>query len=203
MNRMKKILAINGSYREDGITDQAVTAVSEALQALGAEVEHVVLRDVPIEFCRNCRHCMQEPGQQPGECVHHDAMRHVVDRIEHADGYIFAAPTNFSSVTAIFKRFTERLAVYGYWPWGRNAPVFRKKDLPKKPAILISSCAAPGILGRISYGTRRQLKIAAKTVGSDVVGSMFAGLVAGKPDARLPRRAERRARALAAKLVHP
>ena len=35
----------------------------------GADVEHIHLRDYPIEFCRNCRECMQQPGEAPGKCV--------------------------------------------------------------------------------------------------------------------------------------
>ena len=55
MNGTARILAINGSYRDRGITDQAVDHISEELQALGADVEHIRLRDYPIEFCLNCR----------------------------------------------------------------------------------------------------------------------------------------------------
>ena len=39
---MKKILAINGSYRDDGITDQAVNKMLSAAKAFGAEVELIL-----------------------------------------------------------------------------------------------------------------------------------------------------------------
>ena len=52
---MSKILAINGSYRDDGITDQAVNALAQAIRDNGAEVDVVLLREYPIEFCLNCR----------------------------------------------------------------------------------------------------------------------------------------------------
>ena len=54
---MNKILAIDGSYRDDGITDQAINALARAMTDRGAEVEIVLLRDYPIEFCLNCREC--------------------------------------------------------------------------------------------------------------------------------------------------
>ena len=148
MPKVPRILAINGSYRNGGVTDQAVDRMLDRARELGADVEQIHLRDHPIEFCRNCRECMQQPGDDPGKCVLGDGMSEIVARIESADGYILAAPTNFSSVTALFKRFSERLSVYGYWPWGKAAPTFRKAKLPKKPTVLISSCAAPGLLGR-------------------------------------------------------
>jgi multimeric flavodoxin WrbA len=201
MKLKRRILAINGSYRDDGITDQAVATLIENLQALDADVEHVRLRDYPIEFCRNCRECMQQPGESPGHCVHNDGMAEIVQKIEAADGYILAAPTNFYSVTAIFKRFSERLAVYGFWPWGAYAPIFRKAKLQKKPAVIISSCAAPGILGRLTYSTNKNLKTAAQTIGAKVVGSMTTGMISQERKPKLPPRAQRRARALAPRLV--
>lgn len=201
MKGNRRILAINGSYRDGGITDQAVKSVLDDLEASGAEVEHIKLRDYPIEFCRNCRQCMQQPGDAPGQCVHNDGMAGLVQKIEAADAYILAAPTNFSSVTALFKRFAERLAVYGYWPWGKAAPVFRKAKMPKKPALVISSCAAPGLMGRLTYNTNKSLKIAADTIGAKVVGSIVTGLISQESKPDLPARTRRRAKALAPRLA--
>ena len=62
---MNRILAINGSYRDDGITDQTVEALAQAVEAGGAEVEIILLRDYPIGFCLNCRACTQQPGAAP------------------------------------------------------------------------------------------------------------------------------------------
>lgn len=198
---MTKILAINGSYRNDGITDQAVDAMIQALKAAGAEVEIILLRKYPIGFCLNCRECTQRPGVAPGACVQHDGIQELIDKIEQADGYILASPTNFGSVTAIFKRFMERLAVYAYWPWDMNAPQFRKAHVPKKKAVLISSCAAPGILGRWLFGTHKQLKMTAQAIGADTVGTLFMGLIAKETPPRLPAGMQAKAKALAAKLV--
>ena len=196
----KRILAINGSYRRDGITDQAVDRVLAEVGRRGAEVEHIHLRVYPIEFCRNCRECMQQPGDAPGKCVLHDGMAELVDKIEQADGYVLAAPTNFSAVTALFKRFMERLSVYGYWPWGAMAPVYRKAKLSKKPAVIISSCGAPGFLGRLTFGTNQTLKVATRVIGGKIVGRMFTGLVAREQEQELPPRARRKAATLAQKL---
>ena len=198
---MTRILAINGSYRDHGITDQALEAAAEAARAAGAEVETVSLREYPIGFCLNCRECTQEPGTAPGRCVQHDGMQELVDKIEHADNYILASPTNFGSVTAVFKRFMERLVVYAYCPWDRDAPQLRKAKAPKKKALLISSCAAPGIVGRWLYGTQKQLKMTAKTIGADTVGALSIGLIAKEAHPQLSQRAQARAKTLAARLV--
>lgn len=198
---MTRLLAINGSYRDDGITDQAVEAAVLTAQSRGAEVETVLLRDYPIEFCLNCRECTQQPGEAPGLCVQQDAMHDLVNRIELADAYILAAPTNFGSVTAVFKRFMERLVVYAYWPWDMNTPRPRKANSPRKKALLISSCAAPAILGRWIYGSSKQLRKTANVIGADTVGIVFTGLVSKQPHPNLPEKARAKARSLAAKLV--
>lgn len=195
----RRILLINGSYRDDGITDQVVAEMAAAATAAGAEVEQIVLRDRPIEFCLNCRHCTQHPGSEPGQCVHEDGMGDIIAAIEAADAYVLASPTNFYSVTALFKRFLERLTVYAWWPWGRPAPAYRKAA--EKAAVLVSSSAAPGLLGRWAYGTVKQLKLAARAMGARPVGTLFTGLVAGEQDKVLPERVRRKARQLAERLT--
>lgn len=198
---MTKILVINGSYRDGGITDQIIEIMGESLRLAGAEVEIVRLRQNPIEFCLNCRACTQQPGDVPGECVQHDNMQKLVDSIENSDGYILASPTNFGSVTAVFKRFMERLVVYAYWPWDMNAPKYRKANTPRKKAVLVSSCAAPGVLGRWIYGTNKQLKTTAQTIGADTVGTLITGLIATEPHYELSEKMQLKAKALAVKLL--
>lgn len=198
---MSKVLAINGSYRNDGLTDQAVEALAESLEAAGAEVEIIILREYPIEFCLNCRDCTQMPGAAPGECVQQDKMQELIDKIERADSYILASPTNFGSVTAIFKRFMERLAGYAYWPWVMNGPQYRKVQSPKKKALLVSSFAAPAIVARWIFGTDKQLKMIAKVLGAEVVGSLYTGMIAKQQHPKLAEGVRAKIRLLAERLV--
>ena len=197
---MTRLLAVNGSYREGGAIDQALEVAVQSASEAGATIEVIHLRDFPIEFCRNCRHCTQVPGETPGECVHQDGMRELIDKIEAADGYILASPTNFYSVTALFKRFMERLMVYAYWPWESHAPKFRKKKATKK-AILIASSAAPGFMGRMFYATLKQLKMTSKTIGAKPIGSIFIGLMSQQEQPKLPAKAQERVRTLVRKLI--
>ncbi len=201
MNDSKQILVVNGSYRCDGITDQVSGTVIDALEESGSKVEIVLLRECAIGFCQNCRECTQLPGDRPGECVQHDGMLDLVEKIEQADGYILASPTNFGSVTAIFKRFMERLLVYSYWPWHKNYPEFRKANAARKKALLISSSAAPRIFGRWIYSSNSQLKMTAQTIGADSIGTQFTGLIGKSPSPQLPRGTEEKSRALAEKLI--
>ena len=197
---MTQLLAVNGSYRENGAIDQAVEVAVQVAREAGATIEVVCLRDFEIEFCMNCRHCTQAPGETPGECVHEDRMRELVQMIEAADGYILASPTNFYSATAIFKRFMERLVVYAYWPWGMFSPKYRKKKATKK-AMLIASSAAPGLMGRMFYGTLKQLKMTAMTVGAKPVGSLFIGHMSQHEHPELPEKTQKQVAGMVRKLI--
>ena len=200
----RNILIINGSYRDDGITDQAAEIVGAYLAAEGVDVETIMLRNETIDFCLNCRECMQEVGNAPEPCVQKDAMEEIVKKIEAADAYVLASPTNLGSVTAIFKRFMERLSVYAYWPWGVPYPKFRKDEVPdiyRKKALLVTSSAAPGILARWFFGTTRQLKYTAKIIGADTVGILNTGLIAKETHADLPEGTVRKIKKLVGKLL--
>ncbi len=201
MANKAKVLVINGSYRDDGITDQAVEVTVEALHSGGAETEIVNLRDYPIEFCLNCRECTQQPGTGPGKCVLDDGMHELIEKIEAAQAYVLASPTNFDSVTALFKRFMERLVAYAYWPWDKPYPKFRKAGLPPKKAMLISSSAAPSWMGRWLFGSGKQLDMTAKTIGAKSVGLLFTGQASTEKHQRLAQKSITQARTLAARLI--
>lgn len=197
---MTTVLVIAGSYRPEGLIDQAVTAAAAAARRAGARVDVIQLRDYPIAFCQNCRECTQRPGEAPGDCVQDDRMAELIGMIEAADAYILASPTNFHSVTALFKRFMERLVVYAYWPWGEPAPVARRPGVAKK-ALLIASCAAPAPLGRLFFTTLKQLRLTARTIGARPVGDVFVGQAAGEPKVKLGSRRLSRIERLATRLA--
>ena len=180
----KQIVAVTGSYRRGGIIDQAVAEAAKAARESGAEVSVINLLDKHIEFCTNCRVCTQATGEKRGGCPLKDDMNGILDELEAADGYILAAPVNFFNVTAIFRRFMERLTPYAYWVWGQSAPRFRIKGKNKK-AVVITSSAMPSIMGRIFTGAIRALKGAAEPLGAKYSGSLFIGFAAGAEKPKL------------------
>ena len=196
---MKRLLAINGSYREQGIIDQTLGVLVQHARLAGAELEIANLRDYSIGFCRNCRQCTQLPGETPGTCLLQDEMQPLIDSIESADGYILASPTNFSTVTALFKRFMERLVVYAYWPWDSPAPKLRRKRRSKK-AVVLASGGAPTLLGRVAFGTLQQLRRTARTIGAKPVGDLYLGRVGLQEHPTLPAGTDRKLEKLFGKL---
>ncbi|MBU1641991.1 flavodoxin family protein [bacterium] len=195
----KQVLIINGSYRDEGFTDLMLGIMKERLEKAGITVETVLLREAPIEFCLNCRNCTQAEGSTPGECSTDDGMRALIGKLEVADGYIFASPTNYGTVTALFKRFLERMTVFVYWPWGTPAPAYRKKE--SKAALCVSSCAAPSLLGRLEFNTLKVLKMAARNAGAKVVETLLIGLVSNEKEPDISTRDRKRIDRAVQKLI--
>lgn len=110
-------------------------------------------------------------------------MDEILQEVEAADGLVLGSPVNFFNVTAITKRFLERLLVYAYWPWQAKCwPKLRIKK-PNKKAVTVTSIACPAWLGRILIrAPMTALKIMAKCMGAEVQKSLYFGTVAQTPD---------------------
>jgi hypothetical protein len=188
----KRVVAIVGSYRKGGTVDTAVDAVLAGARERGAEIDKIYLIDWHLEFCRNCRACTQAPGGERGRCVIHDELASMLDLIDGADALVLASPVNFYNVTAVFRRFLERLVGCTYWPWGQWSPKPRSKQLPRR-AVLIASCAAPGFLLPITTGAPRALRLAANCLGAHPVAKLWIGRAAQSPTPQLSKRVLRHA----------
>jgi hypothetical protein len=196
----KRILGIVGSYHKGGIIDALVTETLAGAEELGARTEKIYLTDLHIEFCTNCRACTQEPGAEPGRCIHEDDMAGLLARWKESDGLVLGAPVNFFNVTAVTRRFMERLVCFAYWPWGQAGPRMRTK-IKSRRAVLIASSAMPGFLGRVFTGALRALRVTAQTMGAKPVASLHVGMIALAKDAKPPAKALRQARAVGRKLA--
>ena len=190
----KKVIGIVGSYRKGRVIDSAVTEILKGAESEGAETVKIYLTEKQIEFCNNCRNCMQQPGDKRGQCVHNDDMEEILRQLDEADGYVLGSPVNFGTVTAIMKRFVERLAVYGYWPWGKiAAPKFRNDKLNKK-AVIVTSFTPPAWMGRLLLsGAANVLKGTAKVMGARVVEFLYFGMVGERPESGLDEKSLRKA----------
>ena len=197
----KKVVGIVGSYRKGHIIDSAVSAVLEGAEAAGARTNKIYLLDKHIEFCTNCRSCTQEQDVARGKCVQNDDLEEILKEIETSDGIVLGSPINFFTVTAITKRFVERLVGFAYWPWGAAAPRPRTKK-PGKKAVIITSSACPACIGRILMpNALGVMKAAARAMGAKVVKKLYFGLTATNKEQRLKEKALRKAHEAGRKLV--
>lgn len=195
-----QILGIVGSYRKGGVIDTLVSEVLAGAREEGATTVKIYLAEKQIEFCTNCRHCTQQPGPEPGICIHRDDMEDILALWKDSEGLVIGAPVNFFNVTALTRRFMERLVCQAYWPWGAKAPVMRTRIRNKK-AVLITSAAMPGFLGRIFTGAPRALKATAHTMGANPLICIFAGQAVRDKEPNLPTKVIGKARQAGRKLA--
>jgi multimeric flavodoxin WrbA len=195
-----RVTAILGTYRKGGIIDQAVDAILDSAKDQGAETAEIYLIDKHIEFCTNCRMCTQQEGPKPGQCPIEDDMSGILAEIERSDAIILASPMNFWTVTAIMKRFIERLVCFAYWPWGKAAPKLRNK-LKNKRAVIVTSSACPALLARLFTKISGLMKGVTALLGAKNVGVLRIGFAATEQHQALSERTRKKARWLGKKLV--
>ena len=199
MKTMKHVVGIVGSYRKGGYIDSTVDEVLSAAREHGAKTEKIFLLDQHIEFCANCRSCMQEPGPECGQCILEDDMDSILKKVAAADSIVIGAPVNCWDVNALTRKFFERCVRYLYWPWGAGIPKLRNKKRTKK-AVLISSSAAPGWYSRIFTSAMKTLKRLSQLLGAKPVGTLFLGFI-NRKEVQLSERIKHKARILGEKLA--
>ncbi|MDR3560029.1 MAG: flavodoxin family protein [Negativicutes bacterium] len=101
---MKKIIALNGSPREQGSTAVLVGEILKAAGAEGAEVKSYYLNGLNIRGCQSCYAC-----KASGRCVLKDDMQELYDEIASADAIVFATPVYMWQMTAQLKLVIDRL----------------------------------------------------------------------------------------------
>jgi multimeric flavodoxin WrbA len=196
----KKILALLGTYRKGHVIEKIVDEILKSASEQGAKTEKIFLPDKKIEFCMNCRNCTQIEGVKRGKCIHNDDMGSILNIVDDSDGIVIASPVNFSNVTAMTRRFMERLICYTYWPWGGSFPRTRIKRANKK-AVLVSASGAPSFFVYLLTGTFKALKIHADIIGARSVGRVCMGFASGKETPDLPVSIVRKAKRFAQRLL--
>jgi NAD(P)H-dependent FMN reductase len=199
---MGKVIAIVGSYRKGGITDQAVDAVLEGARVAGAQTAKIYLIDQNIQFCRNCRACAAQNGLTPGRCVQQDDLDSVLRAVDDANAIVLGSPVNYYNVTAVFRKFMERLLGFAaYWPWGKNlGPKLRSRILHKK-AVLVCSAGMPAAMIPFASGATSSLKLTARLLGAAPSARLWIGHAAVSQDQQLDTRTRDKAVSLGRSLV--
>jgi len=194
-----RIAALMGSYHLDGALATAAAEVLAGARDAGAATETVVLVERHLEHCRNCRACAQVPGPDRGACVLDDELDQVLEPLEAADALVLGAPVNCGDVNALTRKLLERMLGCAYWPWERKWPTQRRRG-PARPAVLVTSSAAPALMTRYLARPLRTLREMARLLNARPLGTLVVGL-AGQRDFRVNPRDLRRARELGRRLA--
>ena len=100
------IMLINGSPRKNGAAAKLNKMLSEQLLEINPDMhlETIELGEVQPKYCDGCLYCYRS-----GEChIKDDGMEEISRRIADCDGLVLASPTYGSSVSGLFKTFTDR-----------------------------------------------------------------------------------------------
>ena len=101
-----KVVAFNGSPRQEGNTAQAIRIVLAELEKEGIETELVQLGGQKVFGCLACRKCFEK---QNNRCIREDdEMNTFIAKALQADGIIIGSPTYYSNVTSEVKAWIDR-----------------------------------------------------------------------------------------------
>lgn len=101
-----KVVAFNGSPRNNGNTAQSIKIVLEELEKEGIETEFVQLGGRKVFGCLSCGKCFENKDNR---CARQDdEMNTFIQKIIEADGIIIGSPTYFSNVSTEVKALIDR-----------------------------------------------------------------------------------------------
>ncbi len=104
-----KLLAIDSSGREQGLTARMTAAAADAARRKGAEVEVLYLKDFRLERCRQCDPDGWGQCRREGTCVIEDDFPAIVAKLESCDALVFSTPVYFGDLSESAKALTDRL----------------------------------------------------------------------------------------------
>ena len=101
-----KVLAINGSPKNNGNTAQALQLLLQEVQNAGIETEMFTLGNQSIHGCIACGQCVEKSN---GRCnAFDDAVNELLPKMLAADALVLGSPTYFSGINGTIKSFLDR-----------------------------------------------------------------------------------------------
>jgi len=104
-----KIVAINGSPRNNKNTAIMLEHALKGAASMGADVEILHLGDIEFKGCVSCFACKLKECPHPGFCLYEDRLTPFLAKAMAADGIVLGSPIYFESTTGIMRSFLERL----------------------------------------------------------------------------------------------
>ena len=108
-----KVVAINGSPRENGNTFFALSKMAEELKKEKIETEIIQVGSQKIRGCMACGNCFNTDNHHCS--ITDDMFNKTVNIIREADGIILGSPTYYSGMAGTMKSFLDRLFYTSSW----------------------------------------------------------------------------------------
>lgn len=100
----RKVLILSGSPRKDGNSDILCNEFMKGAQEAGNQVEKIRISTKKVTPCSACYYCKNHHG----ECIHHDDMKEILEKMIAADVLVLASPVYFYSIDAQMKTVIDR-----------------------------------------------------------------------------------------------
>ena len=103
-----KVIAINGSPKENGNTAQALQVLLGEVQKKGIETELITIGHETIHGCLGCGKCREVKN---GSCAAfpNDVVNKVMPKLTAADAIVLGSPTYFAGINGTMKSFLDRV----------------------------------------------------------------------------------------------
>jgi multimeric flavodoxin WrbA len=106
-----KVIAFNGSARENGNTAILIKTAFAELEREGIQTELIQLAGEHLQGCGACYRCFKQKDQRCS--VDSDPVNGYIAKMSAADGILLGSPTYFADVTANMKALIERTGMVG------------------------------------------------------------------------------------------
>ena len=103
-----KLIAIQTSPNQDGLTAETAKRVIKGAEAAGHIAELVNLNDIVIKKCKACDNGWGQ-CRRDGTCILVDDFDDLVDKIVKADGLVFTTPVYWHDLSESAKTFLDRM----------------------------------------------------------------------------------------------
>lgn len=126
-----KIVAVNGSPRNNWNTSKILQSALEGAKSAGAEISMVHLYEIDFQGCRSCFACKRIGSPSYARCGYKDGLAPVLKQVLEADALFLGSPIYFNDVTGAMRAFLERLWFPGLAYDKDNSVLYKKRILTK------------------------------------------------------------------------
>ncbi len=116
-----KVVAFNGSPRNEGNTYHALKILTEQLEKEGIETEIIQVGNKAIRGCTACGQCAVNKNEK---CVlPDDGVNGWIQKMKDADGIVLGSPVHYAAIASTMKSFLDR----AFYVCSKNDGLLRHK----------------------------------------------------------------------------
>lgn len=116
-------------------TYRLLVQIQQEMAQNDIEIEIISLYDYNIQDCFGCEKCIMQD-----DCIHHDDMKLLMDKMASVDGIILSSPVYLQQVSGKLKKFIDRTCKW-----------YHRPVLYGKPVLCVATTKGSGLKSTLSY----------------------------------------------------